>query len=410
VVRALLPLSLLSACTSTYLPPHGPPVDAAARRVCASGDTVEGIDVSYWQGDVDWDRVARTDLEFAIVRVSDGGFADPEFADNWSELRRVGLVRGAYQYFRAGQGVAAQADRMIDAVRDLGPGDLAPVLDVETADGVSGATVVARAREWLDRVEAATGRVPIVYAASGFWNTLPDTDDFDRYPLWVANYGATCPSMPDPWADWAMWQYTDSGSVPGVSGPVDTNVFQGDVDDLQRFAGLPDAPIAVDWARQPDGAWAFTAVAPPDVTRVKWFVDGYELGAVTGSGTFSLRYRFTSATAERHLTVTGFDAAGHAVARGVGLFDAVAGTGVFVRQVGQATYDVGLERAPAAVAAIELSADGWPVTDDVTGDVHTARRAARHTYSELGERAFELDTFGADGRLRGTLRRTFTLE
>jgi hypothetical protein len=90
VVRALLPLSLLSACTSTYLPPHGPPVDAAARRVCASGDTVEGIDVSYWQGDVDWDRVARTDLEFAIVRVSDGGFADPEFADNWSELRRVG--------------------------------------------------------------------------------------------------------------------------------------------------------------------------------------------------------------------------------------------------------------------------------------------------------------------------------
>lgn len=408
-LRALSLLSL-AACSPTYLAPNGPEIDENARRVCASGPTVDGVDVSSWQGAIDWDAVANTDVRFAIARVSDGSYADSRFSANWSEMSRVGLVRGAYQYFRAGQSAASQADRMIDAVRDLQAGDLAPVIDVETADGQSGSTVVAKVREWLDRVEAGTGRTPIVYAASGFWNTLPGTSGFDRYPLWVANYGVECPSMPEPWGDWTMWQQGDDGRVPGISGNVDVDVFQGTEEDLARFAGRPSEPLAVDWERNADGTFSFTAEAPADVTRVKWFVDGYDLGAASGSGTFALRYRFTSETTQRDLLVTGFDAAGHAVARGIGLLDTVPGTGVFVRQVGQATYEVGLERAPTAVAAIEVDADGWPVSDDVTHTTRSARLAVLHTYSGLGARDFAIDTFGADGRLRGTLRRTFVLE
>jgi GH25 family lysozyme M1 (1,4-beta-N-acetylmuramidase) len=409
---AFASLCLLAACTPTYLPPdEADPVGGeAGRQVCGAGPTVEGIDVSYWQGDIDWDRVADSDVRFAVARVGDGTFVDPTFGEHWSEMQRVGLVRGAYQFFRPGESVTAQADQMIAAVRDLGPGDLAPVIDVETADGVSGAAVVDAVGRWLDRVEAATGRTPIIYAAAGFWDTLPNTEPFAEHPLWVANYGATCPWLPSTWSRWALWQYTDRGTVDGVAGGVDRNRFQGTEADLERFAGLPSSALSVDWERSADGTFTFTAGAPADVTRVQWSVDGFDLGSSTGAGRFTLRYRFSSQVPERTLVATGFDADGDVVARGVGLFDAVPQTGVFVRQVGQATYEVGLERAPAAVAAIEVDANGWPVGDDLTGDVRSTRLAVLHTYSQLGPRDFVIDTFSADGTRRGTLRRTFVLQ
>ena len=203
---------------------------AAALRTCAAGPTLKGIDVSYYQGTVDWTKVKGAGQSFAIVRVSDGvNYPDSKFTTNWSGVKKAGIVRGLYQYFRPTQDVQAQVDLMFDklaAAGGLQPGDLPPVLDLETDGGLAASTVVARAKDWLAKVEAKIGAKPIVYTAAFMSQTIGTS--FGSYPLWVANYGATCPLMPSGWTNWSIWQNSDSGSVSGVSGNVDTNFFNGD--------------------------------------------------------------------------------------------------------------------------------------------------------------------------------------
>jgi GH25 family lysozyme M1 (1,4-beta-N-acetylmuramidase) len=101
-------------------------------NTCAAGTTAPGIDVSYYQGSIDWNAVQASGIAFTFVRVSDGAtFSDPKFAANYAGAQTAGLIRGAYQFFRADQDIDAQANMMIAAVGTLQPGDLPPVLDVE---------------------------------------------------------------------------------------------------------------------------------------------------------------------------------------------------------------------------------------------------------------------------------------
>jgi lysozyme len=162
--------------------------------------------------------------------VSDGvNYPDSKFAANWPAVKKAGLVRGLYQYFRPTQDVQAQVDLLfnkLNAAGGLQPGDLPPVLDLETDGGLASSTVVARAKDWLAKVEAKIGVKPIVYTAAFMSQTIGT--NFGGYPLWVANYGATCPLMPSGWTNWSIWQNSDSGAVSGVNGNVDTNFFNGD--------------------------------------------------------------------------------------------------------------------------------------------------------------------------------------
>jgi lysozyme len=210
-------------------------------RVCAADETVEGIDVSYYQGTVDWSAVQRAGKVFAFARVSDGtAHPDSQFARNWPAMKAAGLIRGAYQFFRASVDPTAQANlllSMLEAAGGLKPGDLPPVLDVETVDGQSNATVVARMRTWLARVEQAIGRKPLIYTAAMMSTVL--ADHFSSYPLWVANYTTQCPLMPSGWTDWKFWQKSSTGSVAGITGNVDLDVFNGTLAELRAFALQP---------------------------------------------------------------------------------------------------------------------------------------------------------------------------
>jgi lysozyme len=221
---------------------------ASGRRACPSGTTTLGIDVSYFQGTIDWARVRSAGARFAWIRVSYGaGFKDPKFASNWTGSKRAGVVRGAYQYFRPDQSVTRQADLMIAAVGKLDADDLPPVLDVETDGGLAPATLASRTRQWAERVAAATGKTPIIYTGRYFWRdevggaTVGDSD------LWIAHYTRqSCPTIPRPWGTWAFWQYTDRGSIAGIRGAVDLNHFNGSADDLAVFArgrGGDPAPV-----------------------------------------------------------------------------------------------------------------------------------------------------------------------
>ncbi|MBX3188092.1 MAG: hypothetical protein KF819_13805 [Labilithrix sp.] len=257
---------------------------ADALRTCAKGSTLTGIDVSYYQGNVNWAQVKGAGRTFAFVRVSDGlNFPDTKFAQNWPAVKSAGLVRGVYQFFRPSQDPTQQAQLLldrIDAAGGIGPGDLPPVLDLESDGGLAASVVVARATTWLAKVEAAVGRKPIIYTAAFMSNVIGSS--FTNHVLWVANYGATCPLMPGAWTDWHFWQTSDSGSVAGVSGNVDTNLFNGVLADLMKQTlQPPPAPNDAPAGPRDDvvGLAAFDGVMPGDAKPN----DGSQ-GATIGDG------------------------------------------------------------------------------------------------------------------------------
>jgi len=384
-------------------------------QVCPTGTTLKGIDVSEFQGSISWAAVRQSGVRYAFIRASDGtSFPDDRFDSNWAGSKNAGVIRGAYQFFRANQDPVAQANLLLDMMGDLDESDLPPVLDVETANGVSGTVVLARARTWLEHVAAATGRTPIIYTSIGFWETLPVANDLADYPLWVANYGVSCPNVPSEWDSWKFWQSADNGVVPGISGPVDVNAFNGTLADLQGFIGAAKNSIAMEvyWARQPDGHYDLRALGPSQVDHVEYRVDGFTIGAATrlDGDNFPDLYTFSTEKTQRRFEVIGFDAQSAPVARGVGSLDVTAGTAVYIKQMGERLYEIGLERPPAGVAAIEVRADGILLPDSVSGLTRSTRKAVRHTFSQLGAREFRISTFNANGTLRGTITRSFTLE
>jgi hypothetical protein len=100
-------------------------------------------------------------------------------------------------------------------------------------------------QDFLDEIERLTGKKPIIYTSPGFWESeLGDTSMFAEYPLWVAHYGTTSPRIPGGWSRYTFWQYTQEGSVPGVTGAVDRNRFNGTIADLQALArGNPSTTL-----------------------------------------------------------------------------------------------------------------------------------------------------------------------
>ncbi|HTR49769.1 MAG TPA: GH25 family lysozyme [Kofleriaceae bacterium] len=216
-----------------------------AATVCETGTTVHGMDVSSYDTVTDWNAAKAAGIDFAFVRASDGTqYPDPDFAKYWAGARSAGVIRGAYQYFRPDEDPIAQADLLLTAAGPYQAGDLPPVLDLEVADGLSTDQVTAAARAWVDHVQAAIGRPPIVYAGLYSWPSLTEGADFTTSPLWIAQYTtAACPDIPSPWTRWLFWQDSSTGSSAGVSGTgaLDVDVFSGTLDDLVAFAAAPPA-------------------------------------------------------------------------------------------------------------------------------------------------------------------------
>jgi GH25 family lysozyme M1 (1,4-beta-N-acetylmuramidase) len=224
----------------------------------ARAQNVEGVDVSEFQGSVDWAQVHAAGIGFGIARVSDGvGHLDGTFAANWAGMRANGLVRGVYQFFRAAEDPVAQADLVVNTVGTFEAGDLPPVADVEVRDGVGAATLVANLSAWCDRIKARTGLTPIIYTAPGFWDPLGAS--LPAETLWVANWFVGSPAIPNGWSNWTFWQYVDDGQVPGIAGRVDRDRFQGTLGALEAFAGSgtrssgPPAGSAIGIACTPGG-------------------------------------------------------------------------------------------------------------------------------------------------------------
>ena len=200
--------------------------------------SIHGIDVSHHQGTIDWDKVATATIaddarvEFVFIKATEGkSHLDRNFQRNFRKAGQYGLIRGAYHYFSPNVSGDRQARYFMDNVQ-LEEGDLPPVLDIEEIGDQTPETLRKEALEWLNLMERRFGTPPIIYTGLKFKKTYLSTPEFDRYPFWIAHYYVKQLGFN---GQWKFWQHTDVGTIDGITGKVDLNVYNGSMYDLQKL-------------------------------------------------------------------------------------------------------------------------------------------------------------------------------
>ncbi|WP_375769222.1 hypothetical protein NR798_47395 [Archangium gephyra] len=279
-LKLLGPLMLTVACTSPEAPPRPPaataPVAVAAAPVAAPAAPAvapasaeasavqepstaaptatqtpaahqvaaraRGIDVSHYQPTVDWDRV-KSSTSFVFIKATDStGVVDPRFASHWSGAKKAGLPRGAYHFFHPKHDVDQQVALFTRHLKS-DPGELHPVVDVEEFkteyQGFTCEQLSGMLQRFSQGVEKELGRKPMIYTNHQTWQmSFCNHPYFVDHPLWLAQYTshATEPKLPPGWKRWLFWQYSESGTVPGIPGAVDQSYFNGSAQDLMALS------------------------------------------------------------------------------------------------------------------------------------------------------------------------------
>jgi lysozyme len=202
----------------------------------AAGTVLQGVDISHYQGTVDWTSAKAAGIAFGFAKATEStNDIDADFATNWAGMKAAGVIRGAYHFFDSSVDPTSQATYCLATVGTLEAGDLPIVLDFEDLNGEPEATAVANAVTFLAAVTHSTGKTAILYMSSDFLSgTYPA---LEPYTLWVANYGVTSPGLPHEWTTWTFWQNSDTGSVNGISGAVDLDEFNGTLAQLGAITG-----------------------------------------------------------------------------------------------------------------------------------------------------------------------------
>ena len=193
-----------------------------------------GLDVSEYQGKIDWDVIENLEneypIEFVFIRATAGNDReDAQFDENWLGAKKRKMIRGAYHYYQPNENSLEQAKLFIKTVR-LTKGDLPPVLDIEKLPkGQSLDSLKIGLRRWLKAVEAHYKVKPIIYTGEKYYDDFLK-EDFSDYLFWIANYNFYREKIAE---DWLFWQFTEKASVSGIKGNVDVNIFNGDVEQLR---------------------------------------------------------------------------------------------------------------------------------------------------------------------------------
>ena len=253
-----------------------------------------GIDVSSFQGGIGWSSVAASGIAFAYIRAGEGCCArDLTFRANWAGAAANGIQRGAYLYFHPGEDANAEATLLLQQLQSVGfhRGDLIPVADVETTDGLPSSAVASALRTFVNDVATSIGVLPAIYTAPTWWDDNVGSSAFTADPLWVANWCGSCAAPTLPAAGWGgfgfrVWQYTDAASVPGISGSVDGDRGNGA---LPVYPGLSSATLPQRLSPYSAVSGDVQAVAmAPGVNAVFWRApDNHLVGRFEENGAIS---------------------------------------------------------------------------------------------------------------------------
>lgn len=210
------------------------------KQVCADGPTTPGIDIYHGDYIEDINKVVASGIKYAFLKAWEYSI-DPSFTSRWTAMRNHGIIRGAYDFFHPSRDPVVQAENFLRTMDNSFPDDLPCTLDWEVTDNTPDSVDASNALKWLNYVEAKTRKTPILYMSP---SRMPLDSRFDRFPLWVANYGVKCPHMPHGRSRWDFWQGSEKGRVPGMRGACDTDVFNGDLDALKAFIKKCSLPTA----------------------------------------------------------------------------------------------------------------------------------------------------------------------
>jgi lysozyme len=207
-----------------------------------------GIDVSDYQGDIDWEKAKAAGCEFAFIRAHYQGGKDEHFDRNWAETKRVGIPRGAYGWVLPGKNQTIEANKYVSYLgSDFG--ELAPACDFEKYNG---SPSFAELKLFIERVEILSGKLPYIYTSYGYWTSgagYANQTWAAKYPLWHAQYtSAAKPTLKPPFTNWVFWQYSSPGNKRaaefGADGrDIDINRFNGDLFDLYELTGWDEVDL-----------------------------------------------------------------------------------------------------------------------------------------------------------------------
>lgn len=194
---------------------------------------VFGIDVSHYQGHIDWKKVRTSHhpIEYVFVRATMGTTGrDRQFSTNWKKAKQHNYIRGAYHYYRPNENSTAQFENFKSVVR-LSKGDIVPVLDIEKESRFGRENLRQGVLNWLELAEEEYGVKPIIYTGLHFYKHVLK-GHVDDYPLWIAAYSGKHRVAGQ---RWTFHQFTEEVRVKGIKGNVDGNDFNGTLSDLNRY-------------------------------------------------------------------------------------------------------------------------------------------------------------------------------
>ncbi len=201
---------------------------------------VKGVDVSAYQGEIDWEKLTSQNILFAFIKATEGSsFCDKNFAYNYAEAQKNGVAVGAYHFFSYDSDGKTQAENFISTVEPC-EGMLPPVIDLEFYEEyVKNPPPKSRVDEqlqiMLNALEAYYGLKPIIYATEKSYR-LYLSGGYEEYDVWIRNV-VSSPRLPDG-REWTFWQYTNRGKLEGYEGTerfIDINVFFGSAEEFEEY-------------------------------------------------------------------------------------------------------------------------------------------------------------------------------
>lgn len=208
-------------------------------KLLAKGYDIRGVDVSSYQGEIDWGVLSEQGIDFAFIKATEGStYVDERFADNFMKVSETKLIIGAYHFFSFESSGESQADNFIKTVPKQ-KGMIAPVIDLEfygqyTSTPKSVGDVVKELTSMADKLEEYYGIKPMIYVTQKSYRLYIKDTELEKYPLWIRNVYF----KPMFTSEWVFWQYCDTEELEGYNGDeekIDMNVFYGNMDDLKNY-------------------------------------------------------------------------------------------------------------------------------------------------------------------------------